>query len=772
MFFDTTQLLAAPPWLLDVLDTSIRVTVLLGAAALTALLMRRTPAQGRHQVWTLALAGTLLLPVGAVVLPAWHLRVLPANEPVVAAVSAPLPRAATEAPPFLRRSPGRPISVEAEHAAPPMRLSPLAPLATLTASKATESSVLAPLVKARVLPVSLEAWLLGLWLTGIMAVLARVGFDWVQVWLMSRNARAIRDERANAFDVQQARLGLSRVELVELDEIELPITWGVLQPTVALPASSREWSSARLEAAMLHELAHVRRLDSLTQLMAWVACAIYWFHPLTWLAAKQMRVLREYAADDEVLSQGVRPSSYATELIGIVQALHHETRESSATLAMARRSPLGERLIALLDPHIPHARLGRRPAVLLRTGAVVLLVSAAIVRPAAAETPKALPRLAPVEAQRRLGPVAQAPTPSATPAPTPARGPAAVVTTTVSVPPTVAVTPTTPTTPMPRHVEGKEPYDDENVRYRGSWRRDVDELQRLEAMRKESGGDERALTRSLKSLARDGDWETETSRQAYLAATASVQDDSLRFEALKALLIGSPISVETGRAVLAQGRRFRQDSERGDLLAMMHRIRESDLVREQLADNYLDLANELTTQDALADALRELLHPSEVVGPAVERALTMAQTIADPKRRMAVMIEVTDHQRITPTVEAALTGLASGLEGRLLENAKERLNDAKHPTRRHRAGWLSWNKSDPSDAEEEAKEKALDQARVEMEESRREMQRDLQERAKDFSQKYKEKVRNLKIKLKRQFDSDIDVDIDIDTDVDLDLEGD
>ncbi len=405
MLPDIAQLLAAPAWLLDVLDTSVRVTLLLVAAGVTALVMRRAPAQARHQLWALALGATLILPLAALVLPAWHLRVLPARE-TQRVRSAAVNEASVE----IQSDSVRPSSI---------RL--VTPTLSPTPARVEKPSLSLAALR-RALPISLESWLLGLWLTGIAVVLGKVLFDWAQVAYLSRRSIVIRDERADLFEVQQARLGLDGVKLVELEHVELPMTWGVLEPVVALPTSSREWSESRLEAAMLHELAHVRRRDALTQLMAWLSCAIYWFHPLTWLAARQMRILREYACDDEVVGQGVRPSSYAEELIGIVQAIHHENSDSSVTLAMARRSPLGARLIALLDPHMPHSRLQRGPTRVMQASALVLLISVTVVRPAAAETPATLPRISQSESAHRKQEVTRAspaptPTPAATPAP-------------------------------------------------------------------------------------------------------------------------------------------------------------------------------------------------------------------------------------------------------------------------------------------------------------------------------------------------------------------
>src|SRR6185312_12575677 len=136
------------------------------------------------------------------------------------------------------------------------------------------------------------------------------------------------------------------------------------------------------------------RRDALTQLLASVATAIYWFNPLIWLVARAMRAERERACDDYVLAYGTAASDYAHELLEIVSSLVRP--QPAAALAMARRSQLEGRVLALLNPRVPHAVLTRKTCALLVIGtfAVILPVAAAQLqeRPASPQTSN-FPRL-------------------------------------------------------------------------------------------------------------------------------------------------------------------------------------------------------------------------------------------------------------------------------------------------------------------------------------------------------------------------------------------
>ena len=88
----------------------------------------------------------------------------------------------------------------------------------------------------------------------------------------------------------------------------MPMACGVLRPAVMMPEEADVWPAERLRIVLLHELAHVKRHDCLTHLVAQMACALHWFNPLAWIAARNVRTERERACDDLVLAAGTRGS--------------------------------------------------------------------------------------------------------------------------------------------------------------------------------------------------------------------------------------------------------------------------------------------------------------------------------------------------------------------------------------------------------------------------------------------------------------------------------
>jgi hypothetical protein len=126
----------------------------------------------------------------------------------------------------------------------------------------------------------------------------------------------------------------------------------------------------------------VRRYDYLNQLVARLACAVHWFNPLAWMAARRLRAERERACDDHVLRTGASPCDYAEHLIAVARGLRPAARGTMG-IAMAGRSAFGERVAALLDARCARGIL--TSGLLLRSGvgAACLVVPLAAMHPGA-----------------------------------------------------------------------------------------------------------------------------------------------------------------------------------------------------------------------------------------------------------------------------------------------------------------------------------------------------------------------------------------------------
>jgi TonB family protein len=194
-------------------------------------------------------------------------------------------------------------------------------------------------------------------------------------WLATR-ARRLRHGPSVAMAHAVAReYGVRRaITMLESDHPSLLMTWGHLHPKVLLPASAAHWSEARLRIVLGHELAHIRRSDWATQLIAEVVRCCYWFNPLLWIACRRLRVESEQACDDMVLRAGIDGPVYARHVLELAREHGASHRALAAARAMAvEGSELTRRIDAMLNPRLDRtpitraARLGIAVALFLIT---------------------------------------------------------------------------------------------------------------------------------------------------------------------------------------------------------------------------------------------------------------------------------------------------------------------------------------------------------------------------------------------------------------------
>jgi len=377
--------------------------VVMGAAALVTQGMRRASAAARHLVWTLALAALLVLPAAMLLLPAAEVAVLPAPAAELRAQGQTPPAAPAD------RSPAPPEQVAPGAYPTPFGLGLSAGVGARSPVSAAASSSRTPF------------WLT-LWTAGVLLVALRLGAGYA--W---QAASARRSERivADAWRMLAGRLarllGLrSEPPLLRASSAAMPMAWGVFRPVVLLPGGADAWPDERREVVLLHELAHIRRRDCLTQAIAQAACAVYWFNPLVWLAARRLRAERELACDDLVLRSGAEGPSYAAHLLELARTLRDVRGGGLATVAMARRSELEGRLLAILNPAQNRRTPGRRLSTVLATSLALGLLPLAAVRPVAGAAPAVVlstvsPSEIPIETSPKLPAGVQRPAAEAPP---------------------------------------------------------------------------------------------------------------------------------------------------------------------------------------------------------------------------------------------------------------------------------------------------------------------------------------------------------------------
>ena len=160
----------------------------------------------------------------------------------------------------------------------------------------------------------------------------------------------------------------------------MPLTYGIWQPVVVLPAGADEWPSERLHAALLHEMAHIKRYDWALQMLGHLVAVLYWFHPLIWIGLKQMRTESEAACDDMVLAAGVPAQDYARHLLDVALSVRNLRRLRSGTVAMAQGPKVEGRLRAVLASGVSRSPLSRRTTVAVFATCLFMLAPFAALR--------------------------------------------------------------------------------------------------------------------------------------------------------------------------------------------------------------------------------------------------------------------------------------------------------------------------------------------------------------------------------------------------------
>ena len=175
------------------------------------------------------------------------------------------------------------------------------------------------------------SWLVYGWLAGVTALSIRWlgGYVWLE--RARRGAEPLSEALAQRCHRLIRHVGLSKpVQFAQSALLAVPMVVGWLKPVVLIPISTlTTLTPQQLDAVILHELAHVRRLDAFANLFQILVETLLFYHPAVWWVSHRIRIERENCCDD--IAVGIAGDSF-----GYAMALTMlEAERAFPTLAMA-----------------------------------------------------------------------------------------------------------------------------------------------------------------------------------------------------------------------------------------------------------------------------------------------------------------------------------------------------------------------------------------------------------------------------------------------------
>jgi beta-lactamase regulating signal transducer with metallopeptidase domain len=355
-------------------DSSVKVSLLLMLTAAICLGLRRFSAATRHFAWVTTLSAALLLPVLTINLPQW--QVLP-NWLTFNETTSTSQVLAENSNLEIRRMPQQGVLGAAAVLDPLATWEPTVatraadtPRADLPlASDPVNSPVNAPSRNFSLLERSALV-LCGIWILGVLILTMRLAYGvWTLRILPGRltpmtNAPLIEILHQTAWEL---RIAPPLLHSGARDV--MPMVWGIIQSHLVLPSEAIAWPQERVRAVLLHELAHVRRRDPLTQLVGQLTLILHWFNPLAWWSVRQLRREQEQACDDVVLRAGVSASAYAAHVLDLATQVQPGTNATILALTMAQPIEIESRLQTILEAGRSRVPISLRFAALMFLGA-------------------------------------------------------------------------------------------------------------------------------------------------------------------------------------------------------------------------------------------------------------------------------------------------------------------------------------------------------------------------------------------------------------------
>lgn len=163
---------------------------------------------------------------------------------------------------------------------------------------ASSSVIPAPAPPNRLIPWT--TWVVAIWLIGAMSFGLYALMSSIRLHRRSQRLVPISDEQVLTTLNQAAfEMGVrQQLAVVENPSLTSPALFGFLHPLLMLPRDfHKKFSQQELRFVFLHEMAHLRRHDLVSNGIVTFLQVLHWFNPFVWLGFSRWRADREIACD-------------------------------------------------------------------------------------------------------------------------------------------------------------------------------------------------------------------------------------------------------------------------------------------------------------------------------------------------------------------------------------------------------------------------------------------------------------------------------------------
>lgn len=164
--------------------------------------------------------------------------------------------------------------------------------------------------------------LFGVWVAGVLLVLQRAAAGHLACARVARGAVPAGEREAAALRRIVGGPSVGNAPRLLRSSLPSAMTTGIFRPAIVLPDGSIDsLEMSELDAVLAHELGHVTRRHNLGAAACTAVLALFWFHPLLWLAERRLRGEAEKDCDERALRFVPHPLVYLSGMLKICRGL-------------------------------------------------------------------------------------------------------------------------------------------------------------------------------------------------------------------------------------------------------------------------------------------------------------------------------------------------------------------------------------------------------------------------------------------------------------------